>query len=95
MKSFGQSRDKWTGFPQKPTILLPVILLFFLTGFTTDSNPGQQVKNNQHKNMQPEISAEQKMKASKAIKFLHSLNNAQREKSQFVFRNLPNHHSRH
>jgi hypothetical protein len=45
--------------------------------------------------MQTDTNGEQKMKTSSAIKFLSSLNDAQREKVQFEFWNLPNHHSRH
>jgi hypothetical protein len=38
--------------------------------------------------MQSDISTEQKMKFSKAIKFLQSLNNGKREKTQFDFLSL-------
>jgi hypothetical protein len=85
MKHFGQYRNKWSGFRKLTTILLPVIFLFFLTGFFRDYNPNQTIKNKQQKNMQSDISTEQKMKSSKAIKFLQSLNNEQREKTQFEF----------
>ena len=85
MKSFGQNRNKRWKFRKKTTIFLAVILLFFLTGFVKDYNPDQTLNNKQHKNMQSDISAEQKMKNSKAIKFLNSLNNAQREKALYEF----------
>jgi hypothetical protein len=75
-------------FRKKTTILLPVIFLFFLTGFVRDYNPNQTIKNKQQKNMQSDISTEQKMKFSKAIKFLQSLNNGKREKTQFDFLSL-------
>jgi hypothetical protein len=85
MKRFGQNQNKKREIRKKTIILLPVIILFFLTGFVKDYNQNQTIKNKQQKNMQSDISTEQKMKSSKAIKFLHSLNNEQREKTQFEF----------
>lgn len=80
MKRFGQNRNRWSGSYKKVIISLPVILLFLLTGFVKDYTPDQNIKN-----MNPDVAAKQKEKSGKAVKFLHSLNQAQRDKTQFKF----------